>query len=90
MAEKLKSESELFTLSICTNCDNAPIGEQFVILGKTTNLPDNVGIGVLTTYDVDGEDRVKIQNLVGQNLNIKTIIMTRNYNYSNNKWSDWV
>lgn len=34
MAEKLKSESELFTLSLCTNCDNAPIGEQCVAAEK--------------------------------------------------------
>lgn len=90
MAEKLKSESELFTLSLCTNCDNAPIGEQCVVVGKTTNLPDDVVFGIVTTYDTksygSGGYVKKIQKLVGQQLG-KTIIATRGY--GNNTWTEW-
>lgn len=90
MAEKLKSESELFTLSLCTNCDNAPIGEQCVAAAKTTNLPASVAFGILTTYDTksygSGGFPEKVQKIVAQTLG-KTIIFTRGYD--NNVWTDW-
>lgn len=90
MAEKLKSESELFTLSLCTNCDNAPIGEQCVAAAKTTNLPASVVFGILTTYDTksygSGGFPEKVQKIVTQTLG-KTIIFTRVY--GNNVWTDW-
>lgn len=89
MAEKLKSESELFTLSLCTNCDNAPIGEQCVAAEKTTNLPASVVFGILTTYDTKsygGGFPKKVQKIVAQTLG-KTIIFTRGYD--NNVWTDW-
>lgn len=89
MAEKLKSESELFTLSLCTNCDNAPIGEQCVAAAKTTNLPSSVLVGILTTYDTKSYGSSfpeKLQKIVAQSAG-KTIIMTREY--AHNVWTDW-
>lgn len=89
MAEKLKSESELFTLSLCTNCDNAPIGEQCVAAAKTTNLPASVLFGILTTYDTKSYSSgfpEKVQKIVAQSSG-KTIIITRGY--ANNVWTDW-
>lgn len=92
MAEKLKSESELFTLSLCTNCDNAPIGEQCVAAAKTTNLPSSVLlVGILTTYDTKSYGSgfpEKLQKIVGLSADkTKTIIMTRGY--AHNIWTDW-
>lgn len=50
MAEKLKTETEAYTLEYCSDCNNAKLGKM-KIDDNTKNVPDRFSkIGVLETY----------------------------------------
>ena len=50
MAEKLKTETELYTLELCTDCNDADYGVCAVNI-STENIPDGVTNGILETYN---------------------------------------
>lgn len=50
MAEKLKTETELYTLELCTDCDDADYGV-CAVKQSTENIPLDVTQGILETYN---------------------------------------
>lgn len=61
MGEKLKTEAELFTLSLCEDCNNAPIGMSYVAKNKTINAPNDITtFGIIHTYNIPNIDGVKM------------------------------
>ena len=50
MAEKLKTETELYTLELCTDCNDADYGV-CAVNTSTENIPLDVTQGILETYN---------------------------------------
>lgn len=84
IAEKLKTVRELFTTSICDDCNNAQLGFSELSV-NTKNAPSNISMGILCTFKCTNTSTMwpSQQQILFVNGNMYMRIYL-------GKWSEWI
>lgn len=87
MAEKLKTLTELFTLTFTNDCNSTELGTFMFShgsTGKPSDITDTVVYGIFTTYKTPGGYGDYLQHYIYRNSNMQIVHYMRVYR--GNKW----